>query len=339
MDVSALIINVAILFIMMLPGYLLKKCKMCPEGFGKGLANLVLYIAQPVLIVYAYLDCEAEFSQIWSDVLAVFIISLIAHAIFSAVAIPVFRKAPEGRDRMLKFATIFSNAAFMGIPLIQAIFADRPEMAIYASVYNISFNLFLWTLGVLLCTGGEVREEKRTSECAEVAIPMLREKHTVSLKKVLFHPVTLASAVGIILLVTGVKNSLLREAGLGIIPDAMDMLRSLVAPLSMTVIGLRLSDIKFHGFLNDAYMYLFLLLRQLALPLAVLGIMKLSILVGIPLSNDTVTVITVLAATPAASSATMFAEKYDCDALYTSRLVIVSTILCILTMPLVLMLV
>ena len=130
MDITALITNVAILFIMMVPGVLLAKLKMCSDTFGKGLSNLVLYIAQPVLIVYAYLDCTANFADIWQDVLAVFVISLIAHAIFTAIAIPVFDKAPVARGRMLKFATIFSNAAFMGIPLIQYIFQEKPEMAI-----------------------------------------------------------------------------------------------------------------------------------------------------------------------------------------------------------------
>ena len=43
----------------------------------------------------------------------------------------------------------------------------------------------------------------------------------------------------------------------------------------------------------------------------------------------------ILAATPSATSATMFAEKYNCDAPYTSRLVIVSTLLSIFTMPLI----
>ena len=51
---------------------------------------------------------------------------------------------------MIRFATIFGNAAFMGIPLIQAVCGA--EAAIYASIYNITFNLFLWTMGVYLCT-------------------------------------------------------------------------------------------------------------------------------------------------------------------------------------------
>ena len=338
MDITALIVNVAILFIMMVPGVLLKRCKLVSDGFGKGLSNLVLYIAQPVLIVYAYLDCTVSFADIWSDVVAVLVISMLAHVIFAAVAIPVFAKAPTARQRMLRFATIFSNAAFMGIPLIQAIYPTRPEMAIYASIYNISFNLFLWTLGVILCTRnkGEDMDGDGNSDIADVAIHAKRE---VSLTKVLFHPVTLASVIGLVFLIVGVKNVALREMGLSIIPDSLNMIKGLVAPLSMVVIGLRLADINLRGFLNDGYMYIFLALRHFVLPLAILGLMKLISLVGIPLGDDTVMVITILAATPAASSATMFAEKYDCDAAYVSRLVVVSTILSILTMPLVLMLV
>ena len=115
------------------------------------------------------------------------------------------------------------------------------------------------------------------------------------------------------------------------------MLKALVAPLSMVVIGLRLAEIDFSGILTDVYMYLFLALRHLALPLVLVGIMRLLMLAGMPITKDALLVVTILAATPAASSATMFAEKYDCDAGYASKLVAVSTILCIATMPLVVM--
>ena len=50
-----IVINVGILFLMMIPGIILKKCRLCSDGFGKGISNLVLYIAQPVLIFLAYL--------------------------------------------------------------------------------------------------------------------------------------------------------------------------------------------------------------------------------------------------------------------------------------------
>jgi predicted permease len=115
------------------------------------------------------------------------------------------------------------------------------------------------------------------------------------------------------------------------------MLKGLVAPLSMVVIGLRLADMKFDGMLKDKYMYLFLALRHVILPLAVVGVVKLA---GLFITIDPVVgmVCVILAAAPAATSATMFAEMYDCDANYVSRLVTVSTLLSILTMPVILLL-
>ncbi len=333
MNISDLVLNVAILFIMMLPGVIMKKCNFCNDGFGKAISNLVLYIAQPCLIVYAYLSCTHKFKDIWLGCLMTFVLSLIAHLIFAAIAIPVFKKAPDGACRMLRFATIFSNAAFMGIPLIQAIIPD-PTAAIYASIYNITFNLFLWTLGVKLCTDGHEAEHSANCECAET----LKAKSEVSIKKVLLHPVTLSSLIGLLLLIFGVNNNVLYKSDLGIISDSLLMLKNLVAPLSMVVIGLRLADIDMHGFFKDIYMYVFLALRHIALPMVVIGVMKLLSLI-LPI-NDTVSlVIAIMASAPAATSATMFAEKYDCDAPYVSRLVTASTILCIATMPLIVLLV
>ncbi|MBO7293359.1 MAG: hypothetical protein J6V07_05435, partial [Clostridia bacterium] len=55
-----LITQVASLFLMMVPGYLMKRCRLAGEGFGKGISNLVLYIAQPALIVCAYIDYRGD---------------------------------------------------------------------------------------------------------------------------------------------------------------------------------------------------------------------------------------------------------------------------------------
>lgn len=335
MDISELIFQVALLFIMMVPGVILKKTRLVPDGFGKGIANLILYIAQPVLIVAAYINCESDFEHIWLNILIVFILSVVAHALFSVVALMLFKGAEEAKRKMLRFATIFANAAFMGIPLIDALIG--PEAAIYASIYNITFNLFLWTLGVHLCTVKECEDVDGDGDCdiTDRHLSAVREtKRAGSLIKVLLHPVTLASIIGVICLIAGVNATLLSELHLDIITDSLNMIKALVAPLSMVVIGLRLAEIKIKGMFSDLYMYLFLALRHIVLPLALLGIIKLVGLL-IPINEVCTLVTIILACTPAASSATMFAEKYDCDAVYTSRLVVVSTILCIITMPLV----
>lgn len=339
-----IIYNVALLFIMMIPGVLLKKLKMVPDGFGKGVSNLVLYIAQPALVFMAYMK---EFdAQILKNSLYVLVLSIIAHAIFAGVAMLCFGKAPDGRRRMLRFATIFSNAAFMGIPLISAVLEEQyPGATLYASIYNITFNLFLWSLGVYICTANRDINADGVDDHAEVSRLLPTENDDAKVKdgsgsilKALYHPVTIAAALGLIFFVFPIRQYL-PSIVTDICGESFTMLKNLVAPLSMLVIGLRLADMKFDGVLRDKYMYIFLALRHVLLPLIVIGVIKLGELVGINISHVVSMVVVILAATPAASSATMFAEKFDCDAAYVSRLVTISTILSIVTMPFLIMLV
>jgi predicted permease len=115
--------------------------------------------------------------------------------------------------------------------------------------------------------------------------------------------------------------------------DLIDGLQAMVAPLSMLLIGLRLAEIDFHGILRDRSMYVYLVLRLLISPALVWGIMKLCMVLGILNDGVVMTVILLSASTPAATATTMFAEKYDGDSVYASKLVSVSTILSIATMP------
>jgi len=328
--------NVALLFIMMVPGILMKKLGLAPDGFGKGLSKLVLYIAQPALIFLAYVrdfDKEILLNSVW-----VLLLSVAVHIIFSIISLASFKKAPDNMRRMLRFATIFSNAAFMGIPLIGAVLEESyPGATMYASIYNITFNLFLWSLGVYICTddrdedGDGVTDGDVATDYHEVR---KKKKSKASIGKALLHPVTLAAALGLVFFILPI-NSYVPD----IITDSLSMLKSLVAPLSMVVIGLRLAEMDFRGVTKDKYMYLFLAMRHVILPAIVVLLIKLLTLCGVAISPVVTLVTVILAAAPAASSATMFAEQFDCDAVYVSRIVAISTILSIVTMPLIIMLV
>ena len=307
---------------MMIPGIIMKKCKLAGDGFGKGLSNLVLYIAQPSLVFLAYIrpyDAKVLINSIY-----VLVLSVVVHLIFVGVASLFFKRSPDAERRMLRFATIFSNAAFMGIPVITAVLGA--EATIYASIYNITYNVFLWSVGVHICTADKDADGDGVDDREEI----VKKEGVISFKKVLFHPVTIAAALGLIFFITPLDAYMPKFAD-----ESFTMLKNLVAPLSMVVIGLRLAEIDIKGFFNKIDLYVFLVLRHIALPFVILGVIKLVELFGIVLIDDVSASIIIMAAAPAAASLTMFAEMYDCDAVYGSKLVVVSTVLSLLTMPIV----
>ena len=325
--VGDIIYNVAIFFIMMIPGIILKMTKMADGGIGKGLSNLVLYIAQPALIFVSYLR---DFSvEILINALYVLALSFVVHLIFTFLAKLFYKTAPDRMRRMLEFATIFSNAAFMGIPLISVVLESTfPGATLYASIYNITFNIFLWSVGVRICTAGKDRDENGISD--HVDEKWLKK----GIIKALLHPVSIAAYLGLIVFCFSLHSYLP-----AIITDSLGRLQGLVAPLSMVVLGLRFVDVDFKRVLKDKFMYIFLVARHLALPILTVGLIKLLVLAGLPLSEVVIKAVVIMVSAPAATSATMFAEKYDCDSAYVSGLVAVSTLVSILTMPLVMMLV
>ena len=307
--------NVGIFFLIMIPGIIMKKTHLSTDGLGKGLSNLVLYVAQPVLIFNSYLR---EFDKkVFINMLYVLVFSIIVHVIFSVIAMRSFKKSPPGDRRMLRFATIFSNAAFMGIPLIKEVIGA--EAVIYASIYNITFNAFLWTLGVYICTvnKGNLQNYK---DC---------DKEHIYYRKAFLHPTMIAAYIGLMFFFLPIHDDIP-----ALLTDGLARIDVLVAPLSMVVLGLRLAELDLRGFFKDKGFYLFIFLRHLALPTIAFFIMR-GLAVFIDIDPVVIKCVLIMASAPSATSATMFAEMYDCDAKYVSKIVAVSTILSLATMPLV----
>ena len=325
--VKALIFQIGILFLMMVPGIILKKAKLVGDSFGKGLSAFVLYIAQPALVFLAYL--QPYDPSVLNGILWVLLFSVIAHALFAVVAILIFRRAKPDKQKVLRMVTIFSNAAFMGIPLIDVLMGGTAML--YATIYNITFNLVLWSLGVYLCThdhdangdGVQSREEKRA----------IRRNTLRTFSFAFVHPVTIAAFLGLIFFFLPIHTYVP-----DLITDGFAMLKATVAPLSMVVIGLRLASTSFRGLFRDGHMYLFLALRHFLLPGIMLLLLRAGNAVFPSIDMTVMKVVLILAAAPAASSATMFAERFGCDAAYAGKLVTVSTILSIVSMPLLLLL-
>ncbi len=316
-DISLLLISVLTLFLYMLAGFALKSLGIAGEGFCGSLSAYVINIAQGAMFIHGFLT-ELDMSVL-KGMLAVCLLAFVAHLIFYAAARGLYVSAPDGLRRVLRFASVFSNAGFMGIPVISQVFGER--YVIYASIYVVWFNVFAFSVGRMIYTD---------------------DKSYISPKKMLLNPAVIPILVGLVLYLTGVGGLVERTVGgegaaaaaVTLVYDALSVLKGTVAPLSMAVVGARLADISLSTCFKDKYLYRFLAVRHLAFPVLMWGLMRALQAAGI-IGADITAVLLILCSTPAAAFTTMFAELYGGEAAYSGKLVAVSTLCSVVTMPLV----
>lgn len=333
-DIGALFRSVLLLFCMMIPGFIIRKARLGDDKLPLGFTNTILYITQPAMLIVGFF--RPYDPELLKNAAVVLVLSFAVHIMFFGASFLFFRGAKTHIRRVYRFGMIFGNAGYMGIPLMSMVLGD--EAAVYASVYIIGFNFFAWSLGCLIYTG---------------------DRSYVSLKKMLLNAATIPTFIGIILFVSDAYTWLPSTAS-SFIEDALGMLKSTVAPMSMMVIGMRLADLKLEGAFRDRYLYLGLVMRLLALPCASFGILALCKLLGF-YNSIAFTTVLICSATPVAALTGMFAERFapkpepeslergDAAALElkaqateatvtASKFVSVSTLLSLLTMPAVAML-
>ena len=115
----------------------------------------------------------------------------------------------------------------------------------------------------------------------------------------------------------------------------MGMLKDTVAPLAMIIVGLRLAEVKWKGIFKDKFLYEVLAVRLLVFPIILWAIMFVLCKVGVLDKGNLMGAVLICSATPSASATSIFAEKFNGDALYAGKVVAVSTIFSVITMPLI----
>ena len=288
--------NVLTLFLLMGVGVVCAKTKLLSDSSVKALANLVLYIATPCVIIKS---CIREFdpSMLWGF-LTVVAVAAVNHALLILLARVVFRDREENRRRVLRCATVFSNAGYMAIPLQQAILGDVGVF--YCAAYVIVFNVFLWTYGL-----AEMSGESR-----------------LSAKKILLNPGVIGVAVGLTLFVLPIPVPELLVNGIG-------HMAALNTPVPMLIVGFYLAQTDLVAALKDSRGWLCIALRLVAMPLLALGGM---LVCGV--RGDVLTACMICIATPVATACTMFATRFDRDPRLSVNLVSLSTLLSVATLPL-----
>ncbi|SKB88783.1 hypothetical protein SAMN06296386_10812 [Lachnospiraceae bacterium] len=291
--------QIFVMFLMMACGYLLVRVRLLKPEDSRSLSVVVVYLIMPCVIVKAF---QVEFTD---SIRSGFIIALI-----SAVVIHILLfilTAVVGKilnlNRIERASIIYSNAGNLIVPLVTAVLGE--EWVIYASAFMCVQMVFLWTHCQSLIKGEEV----------------------FSFKKVITNINLIAVILGFSLLIFNIKLP-------GVVMDTLKGLSATIGPMSMIMLGIMLAGIKIEAILCQKRIYLVCLLKMIIVPALVMFIMKLSGLYSLTTDGKMIGFISILALiAPAAMAVTQMAQLYNSDAEYSGSINAVTTLSCIVTMP------
>lgn len=300
------LVAVAVLLVTAVPGYLFTKTKMIGEECIASFSKVLLFVCQPCLAVYTFGTTDYTPEKLMS--LGVF--ALLSVAIFVIMLGGAFlvlrRKYEQPIYRIITIATTFSNSAFFGIPIIEALFPDTSDdLIIYTTIFALVMNVVGWTVGS--------------------AIISQNLKH-MSLKKVFLNPPMIGTVVALILFIFEIS---LPESLFDMVTTAARM----SSPLSMIILGMRLGTMKLSALFGNFRVYLTIAVKQLVMPLV-----ALALVLFLPVPRDVAATFFVICATPAASVVLNFAEIVGEGQREAANTVLLSTLLTVVTLPVMMLL-
>ena len=291
------------LFAIAVVGYAAGKMKYMGGEFDRKLSSLVINWTCPALILSSAMTGELPDRRYILPLLA---ISTFTYVVLTAVAWGLARlltKRVEQRG-VVAFALVFGNVGFMGYPVVDAIFGH--QAVFYAAVLNVVNTFAIFTVGTMMITGGEGADRKHFN------------------KKVLYSTPMLAAYLSMLIVALGIDNVP------GFISQPLTMIGNITVPAALLIIGSSMSQLPLRALLGTRVIYATTLLRLCLLPV---GVHFLCLALGF---DPYVTYInTVVIAMPVATYGTILCLKYNRDTTLITEMTFTTTLLSILTIPVV----
>jgi len=283
----------------MLVGFVCAKIGIIDEHTRLSISDLILCMFFPCSILMSFLD--TNLLQL-SSLGVIFLISAFTQVVCYVLSkFVLYRRAEPEQKKVLSYATIISNASFLGNPIIESVYGLGA--LIYSAVYIVPLRISLWTLGVAFFSEGKI-----------------------SVKKIVFHPCIIATFLGILAMLTNFTPP----------PLATRLAFSLgncTTPLSMMVVGSVLGLVKPNQVFNRLTLY-YAFIRLIFIPLLIMGLLALMGLLLVFRPAPIVSAVSIiLTATPAPVTISILTTKYGSDKEFASKIVFVSTLFSIATMP------
>ena len=301
---TLLIQQVLIMFMLAAVGYICFRTKKITMEGCRTISNILIYLSLPCVIINSFL---VDYSK---EKLLGLIYSSLTAALVMVVSIVISRLF-FSKDAVLNFASAFSNPGFFGIPLIVATLSDGAVF--YVAAFIAFVNLLQWSYGVALLTTNSTEKEKGSWK-----------KLLPSPKRLFTAPFMIATIIGLFFFLTRIPMPELIRKGI-------QYISGLNTPLAMFTIGIYLSQTNPAKMFKKPKLYLLSAVRLLIIPL-----LSMAVLFLLPSKfAEMKMALLIVAACPTGSNVAVYAQLYDNDYSYAVETVIISTLLSIITIPLI----
>lgn len=286
--------QIAVMALLIAVGVFLSRKGFLTEQGSRDLGAILLRIIIPCVIVKSYITAYSRERLLQLALSAG--LALVAFLVAMGVSYGVYGK----RRRIENFAAAFCNAGFIGIPLVQAVIGEEGVFYVAASIALL--NLFQWTYGVYIMTD---------------------RRDAISARTIAKNPVVIAIVVGVVLFVSRLPVP-------GVVTTTLGYIAGMNTPVAMILMGTYMAKLSWRQLLLDKRAYGCVLFRLVVIPALVLAVFW-----ALPIPDTAVAMAAFLAAaTPVGANICVFAQQYACDYEFSVVTVCLSTVLSIVTVPL-----
>jgi hypothetical protein len=289
------------LFAIVIVGYVAGRLGYMGGEFDKHLSSLVINFTCPSLILSSAMTGDLPDRRL---ILPLLLISVITYAILTGVAffLPRYLTKEKANEGIVGFALMFGNVGFMGYPVVASIFGH--QAVFYAAVLNVVNTLAVFTVGTILIVGDFVGGKRFQ-------------------KKVLYSTPMLSAYLAMLIVALGIDQIP------SVISQPLTMIGNITVPAALLIIGSSMSQLSLRTMLGNATVYVTTLFRLVLIPL---GLYFLCLALGF--DPYVVNINTVVIAMPVATYGTILCLKYNRDTTLITEVTLVTTLLSMLTIPL-----
>ena len=302
MEIELIVSKMIVLLILLIIGYICAKLNITTKEFNKVASKVVINVFFFAMIISSVANKEIPMSgsELAFGIGMMFAFMLICLVI--AVLTPRVFRIKDGDIGMYELLIGFMNTAFIGYPVIQAMYGE--ESVFFAATSGIPFNLAIYTIGIIMLN-------KNRSDGTKLYF------------KNILTPPLIATVISIFIFAFKIPVP-------AIIDETCDLMSGAAIPLSMFVVGSSLGDVPLKEAFTEKRMYLLSFVRLIVCPLIVWLLLKPIISNHVMLGT-----IVILASTPMPVIATILGIKYGRDGVESSKGIFLSTVLSLVTMPMI----